>query len=160
MTTNRNRNSQTGFEAPPKRCAACEQTNPDDSRYCVHCGANLSEPDGQLTPAQIILWSKRRGPAYARVFSRLFPRGEISFKPSWNWAAALVPFWMIYRGLYFEWLLFLLTALLLGAAEVSISPLSWILQGLFGNALYFMALERRARREAEARADVAAHQYG
>jgi hypothetical protein len=143
-----------------KRCPDCERTNPDDGRYCVHCGASLTRPDGELTPAQIILWSKRRGAAYALIFARLFPRGEISLKPSWSWAAALVPFWMIYRRLYLEWLLFIFTEMLLGAADVWISPLVWILQGMLGNALYFLALERRARREAQARAEVAAHQYG
>ena len=143
-----------------RQCAECDQANPNDGKYCVHCGAKLSPPSGQLTSALVILWTGRRGRQYAHLFEHLFPRREISFKPSWSWAAALVPFWMIYRRLYLEWLLFFAVDFFLGLTGVPFWPLTFIVQGLFGNALYFLALERRARREAETRAEIEAHQYG
>jgi hypothetical protein len=144
-----------------QRCEECEQVSPNDAKYCVHCGKKLSPPNGQLTPELVILWTAgSRGPQYAKLFERLYPRGEISLKPSWSWAAFLVPFWMIYRRLYLEWLLFLAVDTFLGATGVDFWPLTFIVQGLFGNALYFMALERRARRTAQTQADIRAHQYG
>jgi hypothetical protein len=144
-----------------RRCQDCELTSPNDARYCVHCGKRLPEPTGHLTAELVLLWTAgSRGRQYAALFERLFPTGEASFKPSWSWAACLVPLWMIYRRLYLAWLLVVATSVLLGVAEVPLWPLLWIGQGLFGNALYFLALERRARRAARPRADVGAHQYG
>jgi len=146
-----------------RHCQDCELTSPNDARYCVHCGTKLTEPTGRLTPELVILWTAgSRGRQYAARFERLFPGGEVALKPSWSWGAFLVPFWMIYRGLYLEWLLVAATALLLAVVQVPLWPLLWIGQGLFGRALYFMALERRARRatQRQGEPDLGAHQYG
>jgi hypothetical protein len=41
-----------------RHCAECDQANPGDARYCVHCGAKLSgaklsESEGGLTAALV-----------------------------------------------------------------------------------------------------------
>jgi hypothetical protein len=87
----------------------------------------------------------RNGDYYARKLSELFPSGTTSLKLSWNWSAALVPFWLLYRGLYLAWLGFTGLAFVLGRIHPALCWLVPISEGVLGNALYLMALERRAR---------------
>jgi hypothetical protein len=139
-------------------CTQCGTRTPsdaDNARFCAGCGAAVPRPGGAAFAATMIaptltaeLVDQLAGPSgayYARTFARLFPGGAVSFKPSWNWSAALAgPFWLIYRRLYVELLVITVLQLGLGAAGVP-APVEWLGSALFGNALYFMALERRVR---------------
>ena len=55
---------------------------------------------------------------------------------------------MLYRGLFLEGLVLLSFELLFGFVRLPLWPLLLVSQGVFGNAIYFLALERRARRAA------------
>ncbi len=144
---------------PKIRCSQCQDHNDPSSLFCTRCGARLrrfSSPlpspafrafsDGVLTPELVRHLSGRGGERYAAIFRRMYPSYSVSLKPSWNWAAALVPFWMLFRGLYLEWAALVALGFAFGRVCSGLAILFPIAQGLFGNAIYFLALERHVRR--------------
>ncbi len=132
-------------------CRSCGASQERIGRFCGQCGEAIAAvgagPSRGLTPEAIRRLAGRRADYYLRTFGRMFPAGTVRLKPSWNWAACLGGvFWMLYRGLYVEALALLSFELLFGFAHLPLWPALLVAQGLFGNAIYFLALERRARR--------------
>jgi len=133
-------------------CQGCGTIRLIDARFCTACG----QPTGAarqttrtLTPDAIRRLAGRRADYYVRAFERMFPAGTVALKPSWNWAAFFGNvLWMLYRGLFLEALVLLSFELLLGFAHLPLWPALMVGQGIFGNAIFFLALERRARRAA------------
>jgi hypothetical protein len=128
-----------------------------EARFCGFCGAaagaKAMKSDGaRLTPEIVLALAGRGGEYYAKKLCDLFPSGSTSLKLSWNWAAALVPFWLLYRRLYLAWLGFTALAVILGHVHPALPWLVPIAEGLLGNALFLMALERQARERSEATA--------
>jgi len=133
-----------------RACASCGTNSAYGARYCTRCGQPLlpiDRPPSRLTPVTIHLLAGRRADYYVRAFSRMYPTGTVTLKPSWNWAAFFFGFvWMLYRGLFFEGIGLLVSLSLLGFWHLPLWPLFILGQGIFGNAIYFLALERRRRR--------------
>ena len=132
-------------------CRSCGSSNERIARFCRECGSAISPvatgPTGALTPALVRQLAGRRADYYVQAFARMFPDGTVALKPSWNWAAFLGSvFWMLYRGLFLEAFVLLSFELLFGLAHLPLWPALMVGQGIFGNAIYFLALERRARR--------------
>ena len=132
-------------------CRSCGSSNERTARFCGGCGFAVrpvaARSNGALTPDTIRRLAGRRGDYYVRAFARMFPAGAVGLKPSWNWAAFLGSiFWLLYRGLFLEALVLLSFELLFGFAHLPLWPALLVGQGIFGNAIYFLALERRARR--------------
>ena len=132
---------------PNGRCR-CGAETAGDIRFCGFCGAPAGSNAPGLTTATVCAMAGRNGDYYARTLNDLYPSGTISLKLSWNWAAALVPFWLLYRRLYLAWLGFTGLAFVLGCIHPALCWLVPIGEGALGNALYLMALERRARERA------------
>ena len=132
-------------------CRGCGSSNVQTARFCGACGFAIrpvaAGPIAVLTPDAIRRLVGRHADYYVRTFDRMFSTGTVRLKPSWNWAAFLGSFlWLLYRGLFVEALVLLSFELLLGFAHLPLWPLLLVGQGVFGNAVYFLALERRARR--------------
>ena len=132
-------------------CRSCGTNHERTARFCGECGEAISEvgngPTRVLTPDAIRRLAGSRSDYYIRAFFRMFPAGAVGLKPSWNWAAFFGGvFWMFYRGLFLEALALLSLELLFAFAHLPLWPALLIGQGVFGNAIYFLALERRARR--------------
>jgi hypothetical protein len=139
------------------RCEACGNHFTAGPKFCVHCGQPMltaAPASAPLTPELVRALAGRNGGYYARKLSRLFPEGHVSLKPSWNWAAALVPFWWIYRRLYAPALFFYVVALVAGAIRPGLGLLVLLAQGLTADALYLKSLERTARRQTALRTDL------
>jgi len=137
---------------PNGRCR-CGAEMAGEARFCGACGAAAgAEPvgadDGRLTPETVLALAGRGGEYYARKLLDLFPSGTTSLKLSWNWAAALVPFWLLYRRLYLAWMGFTALAVILGHVHPALPWLVPIAEGMLGNSLFLMALERQARERA------------
>jgi hypothetical protein len=116
-----------------------------EARFCGVCGEAGGPNAAGLTPATVRALAGPSGDYYAKKLGELYPSGTTSLKPSWNWAAALVPFWFLYRRLYLPWLGFVALGFVLGRIHPALCWLIPIGEGALGNALYLMALERRAR---------------
>jgi hypothetical protein len=133
-------------------CQDCGATRQQDARFCTACGRPIvaaQRPTGTLRPETIQLFAGRGADHYLRTFSRMYPDGSMALKPSWNWAAFLFgAFWLLYRGLLLETLAIWGVVGAFGLAHVPLWPLAVIGQGIFGDALYFLALQRRVRRAA------------
>jgi hypothetical protein len=105
------------------------------------------ELTGTVTPETIQLLAGRSADHYVRAFGRMYPDGSVALKPSWNWAAFLFgALWLLYRGLLLEAFAIWSVVGAFGVAHVPLCPLAMLGQGIFGNAIYFRALERRTRR--------------
>jgi hypothetical protein len=132
-------------------CQGCG-TRQEAARFCTACGrptGALPQPPRTLTPDSIRRLAGRRADYYVRAFERMFPAGRVALKPSWNWAAFLGSvFWMLYRGLFLEAVVLLSVELLFSFVHLPVWPALLVGQGIFGNAVYLLALERRARRAA------------
>ena len=132
-----------------RSCGASQERG--GARFCHQCGGAMAEvgtgPRRALTPEAIRRFAGRRSDYYVRAFGLMFPDGTVGLRPSWNWAAFFGGgLWMLYRGLFGEALVLLSFELLLGFAHLPLWPALLVGQGVFGNALYFLSLERRARR--------------
>jgi hypothetical protein len=106
----------------------------------------LSHQDasGLLTPEVVRALADRSGDYYARKLTQLFPDGRVSLKPSWNWAAAIVPFWWVAHRLYLPAFASLALGALLGRLHPALPWVVVLAQGAFGTSLYLKSLERRA----------------
>src|SRR4051812_13227163 len=142
-------------------CQGCGTTPVRDARFCTACGRPTgaetlptgaeTQPTGTargltgtLTPETIQLLGGRGADHYVRAFGRMYPDGSVALKPSWNWAAFLLgALWLLYRGLFLEAFVIWGVVGAFGLAHVPLWPLAMIGQGIFGNAIYFRALERR-----------------
>jgi len=102
-----------------QKCPNCAYPAPDEATNCPSCraslrevdvpsapagGGNVSEP---LTPEQLnaLYVGKNWNRFYKPRFDRFAAKGG-RFQATWNWAAALVPFWYLYRKLwlpFFGW---------------------------------------------------------
>jgi len=131
------------------RCR-CGAEMAGEVRFCGFCGAAARSEAAGLTPATVRALAGRGGDYYARKLGELFPSGTTSLKLSWNWAALLVPFWYLYRRLYLPWLGFVALGFVLGHIHPVLCWLVPLGEGALGNALFLMALERRARDQAAA----------
>jgi hypothetical protein len=133
-----------------RHCQNCPEKIEANTRFCGGCGRPVGDPPvAPLTPEIVRKMSQRGADYYAAAFARMFPTGAVTLKPGWNWAAALGgPFWLLYRGLFLETAAILAFDLLLNRLHLPLWPLQMIAQGIFGNAIYFLALERRAQRKA------------
>ena len=136
-----------------RACESCGTNSASGARYCTRCGRALlpiDRPPSRLTPVTIHLQAGRRADYYVRAFSRMYPTGVVTLKPSWNWAAFCFGFaWMLYRGLYLEGIALLASLTVVGFRDLPLWPLFMLGQGIFGNALYFLALDRRRRRSGQ-----------
>jgi len=121
------------------RCR-CGAEMAGEVRFCGFCGAAARSEAAGLTPATVRALAGRGGDYYARKLGELFPSGTTSLKLSWY----------LYRRLYLPWLGFVALGFVLGHIHPVLCWLVPLGEGALGNALFLMALERRARDQAAA----------
>ncbi|WP_447978689.1 DUF2628 domain-containing protein [Candidatus Nitrospira bockiana] len=147
-----------------KACEKCGQMNPDDARFCAHCGGLLTGEPGTAATAvpsdATTLWRAFIGPRPALLFSwtsgwswappddyylRQFQKFQSGSAPrfalTWHWPAFLLdPFlWFLYRKMYLYALVYavgpVVSAYLTGDFTVGIV---WrIMAGASANYIYF-----------------------
>jgi len=89
--------------APVKPCPKCEESNPDDARYCQHCGEAFAEAVAQADESE--LWRRLIGPnstRYLEQFQKFRTPSGPRYALTWHWPAFLFdPFlWFLYRKMY------------------------------------------------------------
>ena len=122
-------------------CFECGSAIPGSVGVCTRCtrptsSTFMAEPDPVMYQLEMYI-GDRWYSHYRPVFERLLREERTGYNAgwTWNWAAALAPFWFFYRGLYREWLMLFLPAILLGM--VGLGPLTILMYGYYGDRMLF-----------------------
>jgi hypothetical protein len=126
-------------------CPDCGSPISGAAGVCARCMRSASAfvpatgmPEADPLMHSLQMWVGDRWHSHYRgAFERLLheDRTGLGAGWTWNWAAALVPFWFFYRGLYREWLLLLLPTILLNA--LGLAPLAIVMRGYYADRMLF-----------------------
>lgn len=139
-----------------KRCADCQQDNPDDANYCHQCGAPLTSPEpvpsALADPApwttagrnDETLWREFIGPnadRYLAQFKKFTADGKPRFALTWNWPAFLfISFlWFLYRKMYLHAAVYALGPMVSTylTSDITVGIVWSIMAGATANYLYY-----------------------
>lgn len=131
-----------------KACDKCEQQNPDDALFCMHCGAPSPAPvkdepaSGPWDEPQ--LWHAFMGPnadRYLAQFRKFTTGPQPRFALTWHWPAFLVdPFlWFLYRKMYLYALVYAVGPVLSTyfTGDVTVGIVWRIMAGVSANYIYY-----------------------
>lgn len=124
-------------------CSDCFSQISDATTICPHCARprHVSSPtlqasgyDRLMTKLEVYIgpnWHSHYRQAFARLLHEQSTGQSAGW--TWNWAAALVPFWFLHRGLVKEWFALLIASMVL--VPLGLSPLLLIARGYLGDRL-------------------------
>ncbi len=134
--------------AAMKVCEACQQTNPDDAKFCQQCGQAFamveSGAESGTPPSEEQLWRSFIGPnadRYLATFKKFSGPGGPRFALTWHWPAFLFePFlWFLYRKMYLYALVYAVGPVVAFYFTQDLSAdLVWrVMAGVSANYIYF-----------------------
>ena len=126
-------------------CSKCGASNEAGSAFCTKCGNSLAKTEvvdhisnnENYTQEELSLFLEKNQSYYLEKFNLIEKTGD---KKAWNWCSFLiVGYWMLYRKMYVQAIIYIIANLILGC----IPFIGWALSlalcvglGIFGNSLY------------------------
>ena len=126
-------------------CSKCGASNEAGSAFCTKCGNSLAKTEvvdhisnnESYTQDELSLFLEKNQSYYLEKFNLIEKTGD---KKAWNWCAFLIGgYWMLYRKMYVQAIIYIIANLILGC----IPFVGWALSlalcvglGIFGNSLY------------------------
>ncbi len=147
-------------------CPQCATANPEESRFCTHCGHSLTEP----TEDEVTRENFRAilGPNNQEYYLQRFEEYEANGKTTigWHWPAFFITFyWLLYRKMWLAALLYFilpyvctsllgLVSSLLGASGAPMMGIGYLvyilaillLPPMFANTLYYRHCQSKIRK--------------
>ena len=151
----------TDFNKDSLICAKCGSNNSEGSLFCSNCGATLAKEEvvnevpvreaaytkntynehsssTSYTDSELSLFLEKNQPYYMEKFKTMEKTAD---KKSWNWSAFLCHFyWMFYRKMYIEGIVFIVGNFILGLIPFIgwiLNIAAWVCCGIFGNYFYY-----------------------
>ena len=142
-------------------CSKCGTDNSEGSLFCSNCGNTLTKEkvvnevpvreaaytkntynehssSTSYTDSELSLFLEKNQPYYMEKFKTMEKTAD---KKSWNWSAFLCHFyWMFYRKMYIEGIVFIVGNFILGLIPFIgwiLNIAAWVCCGIFGNYFYY-----------------------
>ena len=129
-------------------CSKCGHSNEINNLFCSKCGNSLTKVDVVIdntnnnescnyTKDELNLFLEKNQSYYVEKFNLIEKTGD---RKAWNWCSfLLVGYWMLYRKMYVQAIIYIIANLILGCIPFIgwiLTVILWVCAGIFANSLY------------------------